>query len=414
MKLKKSELQFSSLVSWAVFLTTLVMIIMSVISATFPNLLLSSFGGFEDHLDINPFETGIWAFPLLITNFIIFGLTILYIKKRLTQLLTSSIKFIFKFEVSSKIAFFVITILIGFYIIFSVGELFDGKFQPDYTERVKGWLENFSFTKIDTEGFNAPGLGGYLHTMLGSTSIQVFDNVKVIPFLASIALLVLTYFITFEITKKRFAGIVALVIVLQSGVFLHYDTGITYPNFWILFYLLSLYLIYKKWPLSPIPYFASIFTKTLTAAFLPMTIFFIYRASISRQKKIRVLILYGVILVVGILFLYLIDISLISPGLEFSSHDFWGGFNAIHTSLRFDPLVLLFILPLIVGLFFASRRGVTEADSISFLILGMLFSAVLLPAFSDVINVPYRFVPLIVFFAIGVGVLLSKKITEEF
>jgi len=384
-------------------------VIFSIIAAVFPNLLLSSFGGVEDHLGINPFETGIWAFPLLITNFIVLGLVIFYLKQRLPNFFTSLIKFIFNFEVSSQITFLVIVILIGMYLVFSVGELIDGKFQPDYTERVKSWLENFSFTKIDNDGFNAPGITSYLHTLLGYVSIQVFGNVKVVPLLTSIALLVLTYFIKYEITKKRFAGIVALVIVLQSGVFLHYDTGITYPNFWILFYLFSLYLIYKKWPLSPISYFVSIFTKILTAAFLPMTIFFIYRSSISRQKKIHIFILYGVILICGISFLYFADIKLIPSTSQFDTHDFWGAFNSIHASLRFDPLVVLFILPLIVGLFFTSRRGVKEADSISFLIFGVLLTAILLPAISGAINVPYRFVPLIVFFAMGVGVLLSKK-----
>jgi len=393
-------------------LATLIITIISLISAAFPNLFLKSFGGFEDHINANPFELGIWAFPLLITNFIIFGLAILYLKKRLPSQLTIAIKFIFNFEVSTKIAFFVITILIGMYIVFSVGELFDGKFQADYYERVKDWIENFSFTKIDTEGLNAPGLKGYFHAMLGVSSIQVFENVKVIPFLASIALLVLTYFTTYEITKKRFAGIIALVIVLQSGVFLHYDTGITYTNFWILFYLLSLYLIYKTWPLSPISYIISILSKPLTAAFFPMTIFFIYRASISRQKKIRVFILYGIILIVGISFLYLTDLSIVNLGSEFSSHDFWGGFNAIHSSLRLDGLVFLFLLPLIAGLFLTSRHGFKQADSIMFLILGVMLSALFLPAFSDIINAPYRFVPLVVFFAMGVGVLLSKKTIE--
>jgi len=70
------------------------------------------------------------------------------------------------------------------------------------------------------------------------------------------------------------------------------------------------------------------------------------------------------------------------------------------------------MLPLVVGLFLISNHGFKQADSIMFLILGMLLSASLLPAFSDIINVPYRFVPLVVFFAMGVGVLLRKKVTE--
>ena len=412
LEFKKVESKISNFVTWGVFLITLVFVIITLTSAAFPNLLLTSFGGVENHANINPFETGIWAYPLLITNTLIFTLTILHFKKRLPSQLTSLFAFIFNFEISAKITFFVITILIGLYIIFSVGELFDGIFQADYNERVKHWIENYSFTKIDKEGYNAGGLGAYLHVMLGFISLQIFDNVKVIPFLTSISLLVLTYFITLEITKKRFAGIVSFVILLSSGVFLNYDTGITYPNFWILLYLFSLYLIYKKWPASPIPYVASILTKLMTIAFFPMTLFFIYRASISRQNKIRVMILYVAIAVLGILFLNLTNSSFISGNAAFDSHDFLGGFNAIQVSLRFDPLVVIFILPLIVGLFFKSRNGFKESESITFLIFGMILSALFIPALGTGINVPYRFIPLIVFFAMGVGILLSKKSTE--
>jgi len=409
LEFKKVESHFSNLVTWGVFLITLVFVIITLTSASFPNLLLTSFGGNENYTNIEPFEQGILIYPLLITNFIIFSLTILHFKKRLPSKLTSSINFIFNFEVSAKITFFVITILIGLYIIFSVGELSDGAFQSDYYERVQDWIENFSLTEFETKGLNAPGWGSYLHIIFGVVSIEVFDNVKVIPFLASISLLVLTYFITFEITKKRFAGIVAFVIVLQSGVFLHYDTGITYPNFWILLYLFSLYLIYKKWPTSPVSYVMAILTKIMTVAFLPMTLFFIYRASISKQNKIRLVILYGIIAGLGIF--YFVNSSTGNQELDFDFHEFLGGFNAIHSSLRFDPLVILFILPLIVGLFFTSRHGFREADSITFLILGMLLSALLIPAFGMATH-PYRFIPLIVFFAMGVGILLSKKSTE--
>ena len=65
-----------------------------------------------------------------------------------------------------------------------------------------------------------------------------------------------------------------------------------------------------------------------------------------------------------------------------------------------------------MGLFFKSRHGFKEADSVTFLILGMILSAIFIPALGVSINTPYRFIPLVVFFAIGVGVLLSKKVTE--
>ena len=69
----------------------------------------------------------------------------------------------------------------------------------------------------------------------------------------------------------------------------------------------------------------------------------------------------------------------------------------------------MFILPLIFGLFIASRNGIQHADSLMVLIGGILFTAPLLTGFTEQTTQPYRFIPLIVFFAIGVGVLLSKK-----
>ena len=381
-------------------------VLISLIPAIFPVLLLRTFGGFEDVVGINPFERGEWAYPLLVTNLILLFIGILYLKNRLGQLITKPIKFIFNFEVSNRVAFLVIVILIGFYITFSVGELFDGKFQPDFKIHFRPWLKIYSPTD-----FNSTPIEYHLLFFLETTSMQVFENYKVIPFIASITLLVLTYIVTVEISKKRFAGIVSMVIVLQSNVFLMYDTSVSYPNFWILFYLLSLYLILKKWPLSPISYVASIVSKPLSAAFLPMTLFFVYRTNISKKKKIYILISYGITVGLGIIFLASSNQSLTSIN-EFQNHDFWSGFSATYLSLRFDGIVLIFLLPLTVGLFIASRRGIRHADSLMFLIMGILLSAPFVQAFSGSINVPYRYIPLIVFFAIGTGILLSRKVTE--
>jgi peptidoglycan/LPS O-acetylase OafA/YrhL len=69
---------------------------------------------------------------------------------------------------------------------------------------------------------------------------------------------------------------------------------------------------------------------------------------------------------------------------------------------------LLFFLPLIVGLFIASRKGIVHAESIMLLLVVMLLSAPFLSGFSDHQNVPYRFVPVVTFFAIGTGLLLVK------
>ena len=399
----------TSLATWIVFLITLVVVVISLVPVIFPALILRALGGFEDHLGVNPFETGIWTYPFLFINLILLGLGILSLKNLLPQPITKFVRFVFNFEVSAQVAFIVITILIGLYITFSVGELFNGKFDPDYYTIVKSWLENFNITNLHDPD-PAHDIGHYLGIELEVISMQIFGNYKVIPFIASIALLVLTYYTTVEISKKRFAGIVSMVIVLQSGIFLMYDTSVAYPNFWILFYLLSLYLICKKWPLSSVSYVSAVLSKGLAAMFLPASLFFAYRTHVSKQKKIQIVISYGIIIALGIAFLTITGTSL-NPveKKEFNFHDFWAGFTAFYSSLRLDGLALLFLLPLTVGLFTASGKGHVHADSILFLILVMLLSAPLLSAFSDNQNVPYRFVPFIIFFALGSGIILSKR-----
>jgi len=395
------------IVSSIIFVPTLVAVILNLIPILFPALLSRVLGGFEDFVGINPLEVGLWAYPLIITNCIVFGLLFLHFKKMLPQTINKSIKFIFNFEVSPTVAFFVVAVLAGIYITFSVNELFDGKDQDDFFGIFKRQIDNFSLSEFKSL------MGHPLMLFLEYASLQIFANYKAISFIASISLLVLTYFFTFEITKKRFAGIVAMVILLQSKVFLLYDTTAAYPNFWILFYLLSLYLILKKWPLSPISYIASVLSKAMTAAFLPFSMFFVFRSSISKRDKKLLAISYGVVVVLGTAFVLIFGARLVGGEIEFNSHDFLSGLSSFAFSFRGDGLFILFLLPLTVGLFMASKKGVEYADSIMLLIMAMLLSAPFMGGFSDLQNMPYRFVPLIVFFAIGVGILLSKRLSSS-
>lgn len=402
--MEKKSIIKQSLVFYAVFSVTLVVVIMSIISILFPALIVRAASPFQDSL-INPFELGVLAPSFFITNFVLLVIAVMHYAKKLPNIIQQSIKFIFDFEVTPRIAFTVVGILIGVYVILSANELVKEEDWADYI-----------VTKSDTETWDVGELNlsngfllGFKYFLLYE-SLNIFGNIRVVPFIASILLLLLTYFITVEISKKRFAGIVAMTILLQSNVFLSYDTSATYANFWILLYLLSLFLIYKRWYLSPLSYIWSAFSKLLTIGFLPMTLFFIYRSEMPRKIKIQTTIPYVIILVL-LVSAYNIP-SFLVPYLFFDPYNFWNGFTALTFQLRFDALVLIFLLPITVGLFVASRKGIRHADSVMVLIMGVLLSAPLLSGFADVTIQPYRFVALVVFFAIGVGTILSKKITN--
>jgi len=393
----------SNAVTWAVFIATLEIVLISITSVVFPALVVRTASRIVDNA-INPWEPGVWAFPLIISNLIILGIGIAYYKKKLPPQITKSIQLIFNFEVSKRVAFIVLAVLFAIYIPLTINELYidEDPIWADYAA-VRKTAEEWSIDKV-TEGF-----GLHFRFFLLSSSIELFDNIRVVPFLVSICLLVLTYFITLEITRKRFAGLVAFAILLQSPVFLEYDTTSTYENVWTILYILSLYTIYKAWQASALTYTLSLFSKPLTAAFFPMTLFFLYRADVPKKRKIRTIISYLVVLVMGLVAITVFKVNLGQSTVEYFDLYFWQGFTSMAYQLRYDFLVLIFLLPLVIGLFLAARRGIVHADSIMVLIAGILLSAPILTGFTTLTNQPYRYVPLVIFFAMGVGVILSKR-----
>ncbi len=390
-----------SSISWIVFFFTGTIVLISLVSVIFPALIVRTMSSILES-QVEPFELGVWATPLIVANLIILGIGLGYSKKKLPNQISNSIKFIFDFEVSKRIAIIVMIVFLGIYITSSAQELASEEIWGDYAE-VKNRVDNWSIEQVGGE------FEPHFRYFLLSSSLAIFDNIRIIPFLASISLIILTYLFTLQISQKRFAGLVASAVLLQSSVFWSYDTTATYENFWITLYLLSLYLVYKSWPLSPVSYILSILSKALTALFLPMTIFFIYRANISKQKKKKLVISYLIVLAIGIGVSIAYSEGVIENSIEFSNLAFWQGFTSMAFQIRFDVVVLLFLLPVTVGLFLASRKGIIQAESIMILISGILLSAPILTGFTDITNQPYRFVPLIVFFAIGIGVILSKR-----
>lgn len=401
---------------WIVFLFSVSIVLISLISVIFPAIRISSETQIPGVIDTSPdaFEMGVWGVPLIMTNIITFSITFLYFKNRLPSVISKSFEKLFKFELSNKVAIIIMTIILSAYVIGTIPELqIEEKwadFQP-IEQRTMEAIRDNRFTIEDAINGNPNYPIFELHTKytLLIISEKVFGNMKVIPFLASIILLITTYFITKLITKKRFAGIISMIVLIQSNVFLSYDTSPTYSNFWILFYVLSLYFVYRLWPLSPIAYILSIPAKAITIIFLPLSIYFILRTNISRNKKIILCISISLLIIVGGLSLSLGNFGDTSFREEFDEKELWMGFSSFSSQLRFDGMIILFILPLIVGLFIASKNRIRHADSLMILISGMLIIAPMLTAFTDQTNQPYRFVPLVTFFAIGVGILLSKK-----
>ena len=396
--------------SYVVFLFTLAIVLLNLISVVFPAFMIASVNPYPS--DLNTFEIGPLATPLIAANAILIGVGLAYYKKKIPSNIYKLIKSFLNFEISKKVTLIIAIIILAIYIGLSVPEISINEADqwPDY-QILKRGLEIWPSGESD-DIYVREQNDRYIRMILLSASQEIFQNIKILPFIASIALVIVTYFLTVEISHKRFAGIVSMVVLLQSHTFLQFDTIAVYENFWVLFYVLSLYVIYKKWYLSSILYVSSVFTKAFVAPFLLMTIFSIYRSSISKKTKIFTLISYGLaVTLIGIIFIA--DESIYGSLIRIDYSEFVIGFSSWYNQIRSDVFLILAILPLTVGLFLTSKRGIFNADSILVLMAGILLLGPVLGLLTDFYFVlPYRYIPLMVFFAVGIGVFLSKRSTD--
>ena len=391
-----------------IFIATIIVIFLIYTPIIFPALFSSLVGSYSDTIN-NPFEFGHQAFILIISNVIILGFGFAYYKQRLPIQLQNIIEKARSFEISKKTTIIVFFIIIGIYIGLSVPELFlDEALQWDDYIVLEKALELGPYGESDNPYIQEQN-DRYVRMLLLDTSLNTFQNIKFLPFIASIMVVFFTYLLTTQICQKRFAGIISMIVLLQSNIFLKYDTIAVYENFWVLFYLISLYVLKKGWFLSPIFYILAVFSKAYVAPFFIMTLFSTYRSKISRKTKLAILISYVVIITTAIVVIFAGE-TLYPKVFEIDPPSLILGFAATAFQFRSDLFILVMLLPVSVWLFILAKNRLKEADSILFLIFGTILAGpvvVMMTYFYEVL--PYRLIPLIVFVAIGIGLFFSKR-----
>ena len=384
-----------SKLSHLVFLFSITVTILAIIPALFPALYASTnqqslISQFITENAINPFELGIFFIPIIATWI---ATIIFFVVIKLKSIKFPSI------DLPKKYSIIAMIIILSVFTILSYDDV-------NSEDQHKDWL----LVKAAVEDWPPEEVGFNLHVrfFMLSSSLLVFGNYRVIPFLASVALLVTTYLFANKITNNRLAGVIATAIVLQSNLFLSYSSTPSYTVFWILFYLVSLYLtVHKTWFLSPVAFITSIFSKPLTLTFFPISIFFVLDAEISVKKKIILVLAMLTIIIVGATTL---DTHTTDEGWNWNG--FWNGFVSLAYQLRFDGFVVVFLIPTIIGLYAISKNN-RYANSVSIMISGVIISNPLLLAMTEITSQPYRFIPLLIFLAIGIGMILTRKKEPE-
>ena len=390
---------------WLIFSLGIFVVLFSLISVVFPGLIISV-------VDVNPFgeqfEIGAMGIPVLIVNFIVFSLIVLGLKHRLPNTFTNIIQKILSFDLSRKNSFMFFLIILAIYIAASANELstYELSQYGDFMiveSALEIWPEQESENK-----YVAEQLDRHVRMVLLVISEEVFHNVKIIPYLASIFLLITTYFLTIKLTEKNFTGLIAVVFILQSSTFYLYDTIAVYENFWVLFYVFSIYLIFKKPKFSSIFFILSIFSKAIIVLWLPVSILITLLSDIPKNKKIFVITTHIIVIIISLIIFQYSD-SVYQNVIDIEPSEFWVGFTTLAFNLRFDVLLLLLLLPVSAGLFLKARKGDKNSISLIVLICGTILVTPVLEMITNYYFVyPYRYVPLVVFFAIGLSSLFSK------
>ena len=391
-------------------LTTTFFVFLTTLSIVFPSLFSSLFGRFSSNLDA--LQLGILGLPVVIISSLLLLFGFAYYKQKLPRPIHNLIELIRSFELSPKATFVTLVIIFGIYIGFSTPELFLDEMEQfhDY-EVLQDALEIWPDGKSNNP-FIEEQNDRYVRMFLLDVSQNIFQNIKILPFLASILVLFFTYLLTVQLSQKRFPGIIAILVLLQSHTFLKFDTIAVYENFWVLFYLLSLFVIRKNWFLSPVFYILAFFTKAFIAPYFVMTLFFASKSKISLRKKFLVLIAYIAIIVIALTVIFVGE-TLYPTIIEINPSKFFVGLATFSPLLRFDYFLLVTILPVVIGLTILSKNQSKQIQSILVLILGTLIAGPILIVFTNFYEIlPYRYIPLIVFFAIGIGMFFSKKNTH--
>lgn len=308
------------------------------------------------------------------------------------------------FDLSRKTAYALVIIILFGYMMGAGYELLWNVDYLDYN-RQKLAVEAWSPEKI----LQSNSL--HVRYALDKLSIEVFDSPKVVPFAASVALLITVFFFAKDISGRYIGGVLALAVLSSNNLFKFFDTSGVYENYWVLFYVLSLYVLGNRWQLSPVFFILSVFSKPLTLAFLPTTFLWIYYSSLSSAKKVILAVTY----VVPILAFYLSSVYLdyITTKAQFVLPLFIDGLTSWWYYIVADwwmPAAVPAMMMLMLAL--AAKRT-PWALLCGVGLVNMALSGIVQGFAYDVENEPYRYIPLVTFFALSIGVFFRIKRKER-
>ena len=249
-----------------------------------------------------------------------------------------------------------------------------------------------------------------IHMGLLVFSYELFGNYKVLVLSSSVLLLLISYLWALKLTEKRIAGLITIAVMLQSFIFYNYDTSVTYPSFWALLFITSIYLTTtSRSYFSPLAYVISIPAKAVTGLFFPAVIAYLW---LDNKKKL--LIIYFVIAMIGfsVIFFYeplqnrdtggfflLNEIDLEKFLMGFVSW-MWKGFADDQSTL------LIFIV--VFFLLLMNRNKIPNCKPVLALAAGIILISPVMIGLTTYDVWPYRMLPLISIIGVMTSILITN------
>lgn len=252
-------------------------------------------------------------------------------------------------------------------------------------------LDGLANGTINSEWKEKPG---EVYGVIASKTLT--GNYHTFSIISSITLLIVTYLLAFKITQNRMASIISVMVLDFSRTFLWYSDSIPYPGFWCVLFFMSLYP-FKNKLIKPVSYLLSFVMKAQALAFLPLTIF--------RENDKRIKIFY---IVLGVGAAGLASLLKWTRVDGFNIHNLVPPYVVFEIILQ-DVWLIIGFFPLAAILFYLYRKKVDWAGTVLSGMIWSLFFQYGLALFTTYGAFSERMLPFVVFFALGVGLVISKK-----
>jgi len=285
-----------------------------------------------------------------------------------------------------------------------INEIHEVETFPDYTDNIAPYLAT-------CDPLDVPEKRGALKWMLICASDKWLGNERIIPFAFSIVLIPITYGFITQLTGFKTVGLLTVLVLVTSGIYIDYNTTSTYEQSWVVFLLLSMWLALRGHPVwMTIMFVLAFMAKPLALIYLfPMVAMILIKKPQSHQYSLAGLTIVLLFIIIGFTMLGTSNMS--GGSIEFNQDELIAGFYNWWFYLSSTILIAVTIPLIIIKLAHLSKSKDGTAQTILIFLLGIILSVSLIDGFTTQLNHVYRFTPLAIFAGAGLAYILWNFIT---